>query len=340
MEFSWEKLIEALRNEKEAVLTTILRKRGSAPRGAGTMMLVHKDGKIEGTIGGGPVEKEIIDISKELIEKKSSKLMSVNFTGESVICGGNVLISLEYFSQDSLNFFETLFKNFKNGKKQVLVKNLKNFENFLFEIPNFQNNLTSNAKKIENDELIEHIKNIFSKKPKEKFFIETLNGEEYFFQIIEAIPEIHIFGAGHIAVPLYKIAKLCQFKVFIYDDREEFAKKERFPEADKVVLTKMEEVEKHIDFHPSCYFVLVTREHKHDEIVLKQLLGKPYAYIGMIGSKRRVKSVKDRIINQGYPKDEVEKIYSPIGLDIGAETPAEIAVSIIAEIIKVKNEPD
>ena len=183
------------------------------------------------------------------------------------------------------------------------------------------------------DEIPEKFKKYFEKPLKSKNFIK----DNYFFQFISSLPELHIFGAGHIAVPLYEIGKLCEFKIFIYDDREEFAKQERFPEA-KVILTEMDKVAEKINFNNSCYFVLVTREHIHDEIILKQLLGKPYAYIGMIGSKRRVKSVKDRIINQGFDKEEVERIYSPIGLDISAETPAEIAVSIMAEIIKVKNE--
>ena len=332
MEFTWDKLINTLENENEAVLATILQKKGSAPRGAGTMMLIHKDGKIDGTIGGGPVEKELIEICTKLIKEKKSIIKSVNFTGEDVICGGNVLISLEYFSKENLNFFKKLYENFQNGKKQLIIKNLNSLKNSLIDISD-----TKNPAIIEgelNKEVLETVKNNF----KEKFFIEEIDGVKYFFQLIETIPEIHIFGAGHIASPLYEIARICQFKVYIYDDREEFAKKERFPEAEKVILTPMEEVEKHINFHNSCYFVLVTREHKHDEIVLKQLLGKPYAYIGMIGSKRRVKSVKERIIKEGFSEEEVNKIYSPIGLDIGAETPAEIAVSIIAEIIKVKNE--
>ena len=316
MEFSWENLIDTLKREDEAVLATIIDKRGSAPRGKGTMMLIHKDGKIDGTIGGGPVENDLINTGMELIKEKKSKVVSVNFTGESVICGGNVKVLMEYISKDKLKIYGKLLENYKSGKKQFLVKNLENFKINLIDYP----------------DVPEDLKKYFSDSLKDKFFIK----ENLFFQFISTLPELHIFGAGHIAVPLYHIAKLCDFKIFIYDDRKEFAKKERFPEAE-VILTDMEKVGEKIKFNQSCYFVLVTREHKHDEIILKQLLGKQYAYIGMIGSKRRVKSVKDRIIAQGFNKDEVEKIYSPIGLDINAETPAEIAVSIIAEIIKVKN---
>ncbi len=317
MEFSWENLIETLKNEKEAVLSTIIEKRGSAPRGVGTMMLIHKNGKIDGTIGGGPVENDLINLGKELIKEKKSRVVSVNFTGDTVICGGNVKVLLEYISTKDIEFYEKLYNNFQNGVKQFLIRDINSFEKFL----------------IPYDEIPEKFKKYFEKPLKSKNFIK----DNYFFQFISSLPELHIFGAGHIAVPLYEIGKLCEFKIFIYDDREEFAKQERFPEA-KVILTEMDKVAEKINFNNSCYFVLVTREHIHDEIILKQLLGKPYAYIGMIGSKRRVKSVKDRIINQGFDKEKVERIYSPIGLDISAETPAEIAVSIMAEIIKVKNE--
>ncbi len=316
MEFSWEKFVNSLKKEKEVALATIIDKKGSAPRSKGTMMLIHKDGSIDGTIGGGPVENEIIKIGKNIINEKKSQILNVSFTGEIVICGGNVKILLEYISDKNLAIYEKLLNNYRAGKKQFLVKNIENFQSELIDYP----------------DVPEKFKKYFNQPLKEKHFLK----DNLFFQFITALPEIHIFGAGHIAVPLYEIAKLCEFKIFVYDDRKEFAKKERFPEAE-VILVDMEKIAEKINFNPSCYFVLVTREHKHDEIVLKQLLGKPYAYIGMIGSKKRVKSVKERIINQGFNKEEVEKIYSPIGIDIGAETPAEIAVSIMAEIIKVKN---
>ena len=314
MEFSWEKLVGSLKKEKEVALATIIDKKGSAPRSKGTMMLIHKDGTIEGTIGGGPVENEIINIGKKIINEKKSQILNVSFSGEVVICGGNVRILVEYLSLKDLDLYEKLLNNYNSGKTQYLVKDIKNFQSELIDFPNVP----------------EKFKKYFNQQLKEKHFLK----DNLFFQFITALPEIHIFGAGHIAVPLYEIAKLCEFKIFVYDDRKEFAKKERFPEAE-VILVDMEKVGEKINFNPSCYFVLVTREHKHDEIVLKQLLGKPYAYIGMIGSKKRVRAVKERIINQGFNKDEVEKIHSPIGIDIGAETPAEIAVSIMAEIIKV-----
>ncbi len=317
MEFSWQNLIETLKKENEAVLSTIIEKKGSAPRGVGTMMLIHKDGSIHGTIGGGPAENDLINLGKELIKEKKSKIVSVNFTGETVICGGNVKVLLEYISNKDIEFYEKLYKNFQNGIKQFLIRDINTFEKFL----------------IQYEDIPEKFKKYFEKPLKNKNFIK----DNYFFQFISSLPELHIFGAGHIAVPLYEIGKLCEFKIFVYDDRKEFATKDRFPEAN-VILTEMENVGEKINFNYSCFFVLVTREHKHDEIILKQLLGKPYAYIGMIGSKRRVKSVKERIINQGFNREEVEKIYSPIGLDISAETPAEIAVSIMAEVIKVKNE--
>ena len=317
MEFSWKNLIDSLERENEVVLATIVDKRGSAPRGVGTMMLIHKDGKIHGTIGGGPVENDLINLGKELIKEKSSKLLSVNFTGETVICGGNVKVVLEYISDEKFDFYKKLYENYQAGIKQFLIKNLETFENKLIPYPNVP----------------EKYKKYFVEKLKEKNFIK----DNLFFQYISSLPELHIFGAGHIAIPLYEIGKLCEFKIFVYDDRKEFATKDRFQEAN-VILTGMENVGDKINFNYSCFFVLVTREHKHDEVILKQLLGKPYAYIGMIGSKRRVKSVKERIINQGFNREEVEKIYSPIGLDISAETPAEIAVSIMAEVIKVKNE--
>ena len=149
-------------------------------------------------------------------------------------------------------------------------------------------------------------------------------------------PRVVIVGAGHIAVPLARFAKLSGFEVTVIDDRARFASRERFPEADEIVVDAFERAIAAQRITPWTYLVLVTRGHEHDEATLQQVVGSPAPYIGMIGSRRRVLLVFQRLAQQGVPDHFLDRIYAPIGLDIGARWPEEIALAIMAEIVKVR----
>ena len=150
-------------------------------------------------------------------------------------------------------------------------------------------------------------------------------------------PTLLIVGAGHIALPLAQLGKLCDFDVVVLDDRASFANAERFPMADQVIAAPFEAALREFPLDEDTYIVLVTRGHQHDVACLLEVLDRPSAYRGMIGSRRRVRSVFQLLEEEkGIARERFERLYSPIGLDIGSETPAEIAVSIMAEIIKVR----
>jgi xanthine dehydrogenase accessory factor len=144
-----------------------------------------------------------------------------------------------------------------------------------------------------------------------------------------------IFGGGHIAVPLAHVASMLKFDVVVYDDRPSFANKERFPEATEVICESFEKAGSMIEVRSGDYVVIVTRGHKHDEDCLRAVLSgaAPY-YMGMIGSRRRVAIVRKQMIDEGFPPELVETLHSPIGLAIGAVTPEEIVISILAEVVK------
>ncbi|HHD64353.1 MAG TPA: xanthine dehydrogenase, partial [Desulfobulbaceae bacterium] len=150
-------------------------------------------------------------------------------------------------------------------------------------------------------------------------------------------PRMVIFGAGHLAIPLVEMASWCGFEITVIDDRQEFACADRFPRAGKVLVAPMNNIKNLGLSSLTTYFILITREHRHDNLLLRQLLGTPYAYLGMIGSRRRTTKVKERLIDDGFQQTEVATIHAPIGLKIGAQTPEEIAISIMAEVIAVKN---
>jgi len=166
---------------------------------------------------------------------------------------------------------------------------------------------------------------------------ETGDKLKVFFEVMLVPPKLVVVGAGHIAVPLVKIAKILDFYVTVIDDRILYANRERFPDADEVQVGDMAQNLKEMSITPSTYIVLITRGHKYDEPCLREIIHSPARYIGMIGSKRRIKACFQRFRDEEKIAEEViERVYAPIGLDIGTETPEEIALSILAEVVKVR----
>jgi xanthine dehydrogenase accessory factor len=160
---------------------------------------------------------------------------------------------------------------------------------------------------------------------------------EVFFEVMAAQPKLIVVGAGHIAVPLVAIAKVLDFHVTVIDDRLLYANRERIPDADQVLVGDMAQMLKEMTITPSCYIVLITRGHKYDEPCLREIIHSQAKYIGMIGSRRRIKACFQRFRDEEKIAEEViERVYAPIGLDIATETPAEIALSILGEVIKVR----
>jgi xanthine dehydrogenase accessory factor len=160
---------------------------------------------------------------------------------------------------------------------------------------------------------------------------------QVFFEVMLAPPKLIVVGAGHIAVPLVEIAKVLDFHVTVIDDRLLYANRERFPAADEVLVGDMAQMLREMKITPSCYIVLITRGHKYDEHCLREIIHSKAKYIGMIGSRRRIKACFQRFRDEEKIAEEViERVYAPIGLDIATETPAEIALSILAEVVKVR----
>jgi len=147
-------------------------------------------------------------------------------------------------------------------------------------------------------------------------------------------PSLYIFGAGHIAVPLAQLAGLVGFRTTVIDDRAEFAAGRRFPQAE-VLVAAVNDAFDRLPIGQSAYVVAVTRGHLMDEEVVARALGTPAKYIGMIGSKRKVAAICDRLRQRGFSEDDLARLHAPIGLEIGAETVGEIALSIVAEIVAV-----
>jgi xanthine dehydrogenase accessory factor len=159
---------------------------------------------------------------------------------------------------------------------------------------------------------------------------------EVFVEAVLPVPRAFIFGAGHISKSLSKIATLAGFATVVVDDRESFANRERFPEAGEVHSGEYEEIFPRLAINETSYLIIVTRGHRDDMRVLRLATGTPARYIAMIGSKRKVLNVVRELEKEGISREALEKIHAPMGLDIGAVSPEEIAVSVTAEMIAVR----
>lgn len=158
-----------------------------------------------------------------------------------------------------------------------------------------------------------------------------------FVEVLEKNPHLVILGAGHVSCPVAHMAKMLGFHVTVMDDREEFLTKERFPEADARILGGFHELGEKIPVYENAYYVVVTRGHQGDALCARQILRRPYTYFGMIGSRTKVKLTREMLLSEGFEEKQLDSIHAPIGLPIGGETPEEIAVSIMAEIVQIKN---
>jgi xanthine dehydrogenase accessory factor len=160
---------------------------------------------------------------------------------------------------------------------------------------------------------------------------------EVFIEPVEPSPELFVFGAGHVGYFVGKMAHETGFKVHVIDDREKFASSERFGEGIDVIVDEIPTwIENHV-LPPTAYVVIVTRGHTHDLDTMRALAQRPLRYLGLIGSKAKVKRIFDALLEEGIPADKLKVVHAPIGPDIGAITPQEIAVSILAELIAVKH---
>lgn len=169
--------------------------------------------------------------------------------------------------------------------------------------------------------------------------LESRDGEwEVYIEVQHSLPELVIVGAGHIARPLCRIGSMIGFRVTVMDDRSEFANERWFPDADRVVVVDYNDPFEQIAVGADSYIVLVTRGHKYDYDCIQQLLSleSQPAYLGMIGSRRRVRAAFEALVGDGVDPQRLADVHAPIGLDIGAETPEEIALAIVAELVAVR----
>jgi xanthine dehydrogenase accessory factor len=334
MRFILDTLIEVLARGESVVLGTIVRSSGSTPRTSGARMLMQSDGTLTGTIGGGAIEaacqkkaQEIFDLSSSHAEVNFSMSASTLAEG-GMVCGGTVSVLLQMVDPGLLDTMRQIRSDFQNGEIPIVLTVLPSSltpPRLVYVDKDGNNDISPDLKQ-----------QIFKKIRRAPFLIKS--GEhEMFVEALVSPGVVYLMGAGHVALATAHLASFAGFDVVVMDDRAEYANKDRFPEAQKVlVLDSFDDCLQ--DLSSNDYIVIVTRGHIHDRDVLAQALRTKAGYIGMIGSRKKRNVIYDSLREDGFSDLDLKRVHSPIGISIGADTPNEIALSIVSELVKARSE--
>ena len=296
-------IAERLNAGEELVLVTVIASSGATPRGAGARMLVGKDGRICGTIGGGAVEYRSEQIAKTVLEEKRSGEHDFSLTKNDVqnlgmICGGDVRVLFTYISAEDRLWHvlaATLLDCIAKYQPGYLALPLSGAKGYLTR--------------------------------------ERPQAAEVFALPIAVGERAILFGAGHCSLALCPVLKSIGFRVTVFDDRADLVTAERFPDAERLICGDFASISRYITVEPEDYAVVMTNGHAHDFTVQEQILRQPTAYVGVIGSRTKTASVNQRLRAAGVSQEAISSIHAPVGVAIKAVTPAEIAVSIAGEMI-------
>ena len=345
MQEVFHEAVNRLEKGESVVVATVIRTKGSTPQKPGAKLLVRQDGTGAGTLGGGCVEGDIWFAAKQLMQQggeaeyREYELNEELAAEDGLVCGGTMyfLIDPVYTPEDYLPYareidfaykgegavaLATVIKSGNDGKSRIGDK--------LFIRENGKTEGTLGN--LETDKGAIEKANILMIHGRNEY-VMTASGAEYFIEAYTTPPQLVICGGGHVSRALASLAKPLEFRLFITDDREEFANEDRFPEADIIVSEKPEDALPNLPINPNTFIVVATRGHRYDNSALLAAAKTPARYVGLMGSKRKTILIYEDLMRSDLSLDRIREIRSPIGLDIKARTPEEIAISIMSEVL-------
>lgn len=324
-------LVSVLQEGKGLVLATIVKSQGSAPRGLGASMLVEADGTQRGTIGGGAVEYEAARHAKQLHMSKGSETQLYRLNTNQVadlgmICGGNVWVLFQYIppEPDVIGLFERLKMAHAAGEDASLVRRIA--EGAVEDMGLLDGAGLTGIADLGETIVRDCVESRASLTP-------LSDGTQLLVEPVGGGARAILFGGGHVSQKLAPVLAYVDFRVTICEDRAEFADPALFPAAEGTVLHAFPDILSHVGIKKNDYLVVMTRGHQADYEILRQALKTEATYIGCIGSRHKVALTRKRLLEEGFSEEDFNRIHTPIGLMIGAETPEEIAISVAAEMI-------
>lgn len=343
-------LISLLEEEGRAALATVVSRAGSAPGPLGSKMVIAADGAASGTVGGGCMEASVAQAGGQALEWERWVLDTYTLTSRDaatsgMICGGMVGILVEPLSQGDLPLLRGMQELEEQRGRGVLVSLLQQTEKeeprgsagglvvakALLQPGPEPAVLAGSLEPVVLEEALAHISGM-------RGAVALVQAAEPgYLLLLEALgppARLVIFGAGHMALELAHLASRLQFYVTVIDDRSLFASADRFPDVDTLLVGDYVELFDQVPIDEDSYLVIVTPGHFWDEDVLEKALATSASYIGMIGSRTKIRKIYQSLEAKGISPERLTRVHAPIGLDIGAKSPEEIAVSIAAELIQ------
>ena len=314
------------------VLVTVTASSGATPRGAGARMLVGKNGRICGTIGGGAVEYRSEQIALQVMEKKVSGQQDFSLTREDVqnlgmICGGDVNVFFHYIPEgdpENLALVMEAQRLFETGEALWLISDISSGG----ELSLYTRNGGVFGKNVPDW--------VLSQLPRQPKLLQQ-GTESYCVEQIHGSGRVYIFGCGHVSQELEPVLTHVGFRCVVMDDREEFARRELFPTAEEVKLVDFRNIADFVTIGEEDYVCIMTRGHAFDTVIQAQVLKCKPCYVGVIGSRKKAAGVRQVLKTEyGLSEQELDLVTTPIGIEIAAETPAEIAISIAGQMIQVR----
>ncbi len=346
----WRAAVEEIESGRDFVIATITDIQGSSPRHVGTRFLIKSDGSIVGTIGGGLFEASVQDFATEALKNGTTHRAQFSFRGADaaaldMICGGDAEVLVEH-----VRAADPTARDLYKGLLKVAEQRRSAYYYTDMGLPVGE---TGHVRHL----LVDTEGNRIGGFPGEASLAEVTPNRRLlkpgqmlnvpdkvhpvFLQWLRPTGTVYIFGAGHVGQCVARLAAYVHFRVVVLDDREEFASPDTVPDAHEIiVLDDFGDCFRNLPIDEESYLIVVTRGHSHDKIVLAGALRTPARYVGMIGSRRKTELIFRALLEEGYTQADIERVHAPIGIPIGGETPEEIAVSILAQMIQERSKSE
>lgn len=342
MEDLFLRLKDEIVRQQPVVLLTVVDSAGSTPRDVASHALLCQEGTLLGTIGGGAVEGRALETAQQVFSTKSSTLMhmALHRAAEDdigAVCGGDTRVFCQYFEPGvpgGVEWATTVLTAQTEHLPYVNVLSLTSAKRWGMGLMTATDVITC-GDEVACDEVKAYIQE------HGHALVDTqalwLDGKKKWYCERMARPgRVFVFGAGHVAKALVPVLASIDFPCVVIDDRREFANAERFPDAEEIMVGDMAQVSHFLHMTHYDYAIIMTRGHVSDYEVEKQILPWKPGYIGVIGSQAKLAFVRNKLLADGFTPEELDAVYAPIGLPISAQTPAEIAVSVAAQLIAVR----
>jgi len=321
---------------KAIALATVVQTWGSSPRGVGSKMALTLDGNVTGSVSGGCVENAVIEAGIQSLETNRPQLLHFGVADETawevgLACGGSIDIFVKPLDT---NFFEELHFAFENNRSLIIATVIRGSDKLLGrELLIHEHSRSTGWLGIDwNGQIDKLASEVISQGVSRRVLLD--DEVELFLEPILPPPSLIIVGGVHIAIALTSLAKVLDFRTIVIDPRKTWGNKDRFPNMDQLIQAWPEEAFEQIEITRSTAIATLTHDPKLDDPALKSALSSPAFYIGALGSRSTQAKRRERLLHEGLTKSQLDRLHGPIGLDINAQTPEEIALAIMAEVVE------